>query len=311
MPCTMREFGSRPSTLCPRQTTPFRVGWPLMRKRSAWIETMVLRAAGTSCCRAIAPDVTKAVSTVSMGSADCRGDIRMVATSYLSFLPALNPARARDTVAAVVRRAGPPVCRKPVRADILGDRSRISMGRATQEAKAMTQTPSKTQILLARLAVGLIVAFAVLGFAVYGFSAEVRQRIWQNLLDRPSGPMTFRFIPPAHHGVDRRMAGRREGRPDAGALPISGRCSRNPAKVGGRLHEGLIATARILLLGLVDGRDLPGHRVRDVPPRRGGDHLDPARVRPLPAAARPDHARGGLVARPPIGERRSVRTVRT
>ena len=58
----------------------------------------------------------------------------------------------------------------------------------------MTQTPTKTQILLARLAVGLIVAFAVLGVAVYGFSAEVRQRIWQNLLERPSGPMTFRFI---------------------------------------------------------------------------------------------------------------------
>ena len=58
----------------------------------------------------------------------------------------------------------------------------------------MTQTPTKTQILLARLAVGLIVAFAVLGVAIYGFSAEVRQRIWQNLLDRPSGPMTFRFF---------------------------------------------------------------------------------------------------------------------
>ena len=51
----------------------------------------------------------------------------------------------------------------------------------------MTETASKTQVLLARLAVGLVVAFAVLGLALYGFSAEVRQRIWQNLLDRPPG----------------------------------------------------------------------------------------------------------------------------
>jgi len=33
VPCTMREFGRRPSSLCPRQTRPFRVGCPLMRKR--------------------------------------------------------------------------------------------------------------------------------------------------------------------------------------------------------------------------------------------------------------------------------------
>ena len=32
----------------PRQTTPFSVGWPLMRKLSAWIATVVLRPAGTS-----------------------------------------------------------------------------------------------------------------------------------------------------------------------------------------------------------------------------------------------------------------------
>ena len=63
-----------------------------------------------------------------------------------------------------------------------------------RRVKAMTQTPTKTQILLVRLAVAPIVAFAVVGVAMYGFSAEVRQRIWRNLLERPSGPMTFRFI---------------------------------------------------------------------------------------------------------------------
>ena len=114
----------------------------------------------------------------------------------------------------------------------------------------MTQTPTKTQILLARLAVGLIVAFAVLGVAVYGFSAEVRQRIWQNLLERPSGPMTFRFI---LQPIMVSIAAWRDGARDArtGRSPYFWTILTNPAEVRGRLREGQIATARILLLGLV------------------------------------------------------------
>ena len=29
---------------------------------------------------------------------------------------------------------------------------------------------------------------------MYGFSAEVHQRLWQDIFDRPGGPMSFRFI---------------------------------------------------------------------------------------------------------------------
>ncbi len=58
----------------------------------------------------------------------------------------------------------------------------------------MAETASKTQILLAQLAVALMIAFVAFGVAWYGVSAEVRERIWHNLLDRPGGPMTFRFI---------------------------------------------------------------------------------------------------------------------
>lgn len=114
----------------------------------------------------------------------------------------------------------------------------------------MAETASKTQILLARLAVALIVAFAVLGFAVYGFSAEVRQRIWQNLLERPTGPMTFRFI---LQPIMASIAAWRDGARDArsGRSPYFWTMLTNPAAVGGRLQEGLIATSRILLLGLV------------------------------------------------------------
>ena len=113
----------------------------------------------------------------------------------------------------------------------------------------MTQTPTKTQILLARLAVALIVAFAVLGVAMYGFSAEVRQRIWRNLLERPSGPMTFRFV---LQPIMASIVAWRDGVKDAreGRSPYFWTMLTNRAAVGGRLQEGLIATARILLLGL-------------------------------------------------------------
>jgi len=114
----------------------------------------------------------------------------------------------------------------------------------------MAETASKTQILLARLAVALIVAFAVLGFAMYGFSAEVRQRLWQNLLERPSGPMTFRFfLQPIMASIVAWRDGARDAR--TGRSPYFWTILTNPAEVRGRLREGQIATARILLLGLV------------------------------------------------------------
>ena len=87
----------------------------------------------------------------------------------------------------------------------------------------MIQPVSKSQALIARLAVVLIIAFIVVGAAWYGFSAEVRERVWQNLLDRPGGPMTFRFIlqpcmaaiAALHDGVNDAKLGR---------APFFGRC---------------------------------------------------------------------------------------
>ena len=43
----------------------------------------------------------------------------------------------------------------------------------------MAETPSKTQILLARLVVVLLIAFTAVGVFWYGFSEEVRHRVWQ------------------------------------------------------------------------------------------------------------------------------------
>jgi hypothetical protein len=113
----------------------------------------------------------------------------------------------------------------------------------------MTQTPSKTQVLLARMAIVLVLAFAVIGLALYGFSEEVRQRLWRNLLDRPSGPMTFRFfLQPIMVSIIAWRDGVRDAR--AGRRPYFWTMLTHPEKVGDRLHEGLVATARVILLGL-------------------------------------------------------------
>lgn len=113
----------------------------------------------------------------------------------------------------------------------------------------MTKTVSKSQVALAQFVAVLIIAFIVVGAVWYGFSAEVRQRVWQNLVDRPGGPMTFRFIlQPCMAAV----AALHDGLNDAklGRAPYFWTVLTNPSERSGRLYEGLISTARIILLGL-------------------------------------------------------------
>ena len=110
-------------------------------------------------------------------------------------------------------------------------------------------TASKSQVALAQFVAVLIIAFIIPGAVWYGFSAEVRQRVWQNLLDRPGGPMTFRFIlQPCMAAI----AALHDGVTDArsGRAPYFWAVLTNPSERGGRLREGLISTARIILLGL-------------------------------------------------------------
>jgi hypothetical protein len=110
-------------------------------------------------------------------------------------------------------------------------------------------TPTRAQVLLARLTAMLLVALVVLGVAWHGVSVEDLQRIWRNLLERPGGPMTFRFIlQPVMVTIAAVRDGLRDAR--AGRSPFLWTMLTQPAKVQGRLNEGLIATARIILLGL-------------------------------------------------------------
>lgn len=113
----------------------------------------------------------------------------------------------------------------------------------------MTETVSKTKLLLARFVVAMMLAFVVLGMVLYGFSAEVFERIWQNMIDRTGGPMTFRFfLQPIMASIAALFDGIKDAR--AGRTYYLRTILTDPAKRAGRLHEGLISTARVILLGL-------------------------------------------------------------
>jgi tryptophan-rich sensory protein len=114
----------------------------------------------------------------------------------------------------------------------------------------MTESASNSKDLMARLVVGLIVAFLLAGVLTYGFSAEVRDRVWHDLLERPSHLFRFRFIlQPAMAG----LAALHDGMADArnGRTPYFWALVTRPSHWLGRLEQGVISTARVLLLGLV------------------------------------------------------------
>jgi hypothetical protein len=113
----------------------------------------------------------------------------------------------------------------------------------------MSKPPSATQVLLARLVVGLSLAALIFGVVMYGVSTEVVTRIWQNLLDRPGGPFVFRFV---LQPIMASLAALRDGMHDArtGRSPFMWTVLTDPAQRRGRLDEALIATSRIVLLGL-------------------------------------------------------------
>jgi hypothetical protein len=111
-------------------------------------------------------------------------------------------------------------------------------------------TPTRTQIVLARLVIVLSIAALVVGVFMHGVSADVIARTWQNMLDRPDGPLLFRFfLQPAMAT----LVALRDGIHDArtGRPPFMWTVLTEPTQRPGRLTEALIATSRIILLGLV------------------------------------------------------------
>jgi hypothetical protein len=117
----------------------------------------------------------------------------------------------------------------------------------------LTDAPSRAQVIQARVAAGLLVGLLVVGAVWSGITYENFDRLWRDLLDRPGGPMTFRFILQPAMAI---VAALRDGVHDAriGRRPYLWALMRgvrsDEGRVG-RLWEGIVSTARILILGIV------------------------------------------------------------
>jgi hypothetical protein len=104
--------------------------------------------------------------------------------------------------------------------------------------------------LLARLVVASILSLIVAGIVWRGVSIPIFQRIWHDLVARTDARMRFRFIlQPLMVAIVATRDGLRDAR--AGRSPYFWTMLNNPRKRIRRLNEGLNATARIILLGLV------------------------------------------------------------
>lgn len=97
------------------------------------------------------------------------------------------------------------------------------------------------------------VAFGIVAlcFAVYALLTEpgVWRRFWTDLVERPSGPMSFRFLLQPVMAI---IAAWKDGTRDAatGSSPYFWTVLTDPAQRKDRLLEGLGATGKILAIGL-------------------------------------------------------------
>lgn len=114
----------------------------------------------------------------------------------------------------------------------------------------MADTVTRTQLLLARGVVGAAVLLVAFGLFRYGFSTEVLGRIGRNIAERPGGSMAFRFIlQPVMAAVAALHDGARDAR--LGRSPYLWTILTKRSEDAPSLRDGVIATARIILLGLV------------------------------------------------------------
>jgi hypothetical protein len=104
--------------------------------------------------------------------------------------------------------------------------------------------------LIARLVIAISIMLVIAGVVWHGVSIGVFQRIWHDLIERPSGPMSFRFIlQPLMAAIAAAVDGLRDAR--AVRSPFFRAVLFEPQHRMGRLIEAMNAIARIILLGLV------------------------------------------------------------
>ena len=114
----------------------------------------------------------------------------------------------------------------------------------------MTESIPRSKLLFSRAVVALIAAFSLGGVIWYGLAPETLARMWQNLVDRPFGPMLFRFfLQPTMAAIAAVTSGMQDAR--LGRTPFWQAVLTSPTERAGRLNEAVVDTSRIMLLGLV------------------------------------------------------------
>lgn len=109
--------------------------------------------------------------------------------------------------------------------------------------------PSRFELGLTWLALILSAVLLVWGVVSYGLNSSVNPTFWQDIRERFGGPMSFRFFLQPTMALIAAL-------PDAINDAKRGRSGffwaawGNPDAKTGRLREGLISTARIILLGI-------------------------------------------------------------
>ena len=58
----------------------------------------------------------------------------------------------------------------------------------------MAGAETKNQARLAKVTLAVILGLVALGLLLHGLSRDVLLRIWHDVVERPSGPMAFRFV---------------------------------------------------------------------------------------------------------------------
>src|SRR5262249_57012713 len=126
----------------------------------------------------------------------------------------------------------------------VGDAGVSEIG-ASGKVHGLNNTETQELGLLAKLVLAALIVLALAGLLLHGITVEVMERLWHDLIERPDAPMRFRFI---LQPVMAAIVAIRHGLIDvrAGRTPYF-----RKALGVARLREGLNATARIILLGIV------------------------------------------------------------
>jgi hypothetical protein len=104
--------------------------------------------------------------------------------------------------------------------------------------------------LLAKLVLAALIAMVIAGIVWHGLTVATLQRLWYQVLARPTGPMKFRFVlqplMAAFFAIRDGIQDAKTGRP-----PFLWAMLYRSGRRVIRLEEALNSTARIILLGLI------------------------------------------------------------